>query len=67
MILCRLRSRIGVYVSAFLLCLGATLALANEPITRSQAEAMIDGRLAAAGILVFGAFFRFLVLCGTRA
>ena len=67
MILCRLRSRIGVYVSAFLLCLGATLALANEPITRSQAEAMIDGRLAAAGILVFGAFWVLLLTISGRS
>ena len=62
MILRRLRLRAGIYVSALLLLVGLALAArATEPITKSQAEAMIDSRLAAAGVLVFGAFWVLLL------
>lgn len=58
----RLRLRVRVYLSAGMLLLGLSLgAAANEPITKSQAQAMIDGRLAAAGVLVFGAFWVLLL------
>ena len=58
----RLRLRAGVYVSAMLLLVGfACAAMATDPITKSQAEAMIDSRLAAAGVLVFGAFWVLLL------
>lgn len=62
MILRRLRLRAGVYVSAMFLLVGLTLAaMANEPITRSQAESMIDARVAAAGLAVVAAFWILLM------
>ena len=68
MILRRLRLRVGIYASALLLLCGLTLAVqATEPITRSQAQAMIDGRLAAAGVLVFGAFWVLLLTISGRS
>ena len=63
----RLRARVPVYVSALMLLVGATLALANEPITRSQAESMIDARIAAAGLAVFGAFWVLLLTISGRS
>lgn len=68
MILCRLRTRIGVYLSGLLLLVGAALTMqATETITRSQAQAMMDGRLAAAGVLVFGAFWVLLLTISGRS
>ena len=67
MILRRLRARVPVYLSALMLLVGATLALANEPITRSQAESMIDARIAAAGVIVFGAFWVLLLTISGRS
>ena len=64
----RLRCRAGVYLSAILLFVGMALTVtANEPITRSQAESMIDARLAAAGIIVFGAFWVLLLTISGRS
>ena len=67
MTLRRLRARVPVYISALLMLIGATLAVANEPITRSQAESMIDSRLAAAGLVVFGAFWVLLLTISGRS
>lgn len=68
MIFCRLRARIGIYTSAILLLVGAAVAAqATDPITRSQAESMMDGRLAAAGVLVFGAFWVLLLTISGRS
>lgn len=64
----RLRLRAGVYTSALMMLCGLSLAArATETITRSQAQAMIDGRLAAAGVLVFGAFWVLLLTISGRS
>jgi hypothetical protein len=64
----RLRCRAGIYLSAMLLLVGMALSVAaNEPITRSQAEAMIDARLGAAGVLVVGAFWVLLLTISGRS
>ena len=64
----RTRLKAGIYLSAAMLMAGCALwANATEPITRSQAESMIDARLAAAGLVVFGAFWVLLLTISGRS
>lgn len=65
MILCRLRANAHVIVSGLLLTAG--LALANEPVTRSQMHSFVYETIGAAAILVIGAFWVLLTTINSKA
>lgn len=61
MILCRLRRRAGLYLSAILLLAGVSLtARATQPVTYSQMESFVYVTIAAAAGLLLGAVWTLL-------
>lgn len=66
--ICRLRTRVGVYASAMLLLVGAALAAqATQAVTQSQMHEYVLSMIGAAGAVVFGAFWILLITISGRS